>query len=300
LHGTQVPGPTVDQGRLGPTQRVCAVEAGVQADAADPARHEARVLAGRDAPAGAAAPREEEFAWPLARELQVGINCLASLLRQFESHRPAGLLLAHAGSVDRDALRRDVLDPEAHDVTAAELAVDGEIEHGKVAGAALEQQLAADRPDVLGPQRRLGAGQLSFVRRDVRSGRRSRFRNGLHSQPPTKWRLTIMRSPGSRSCLFLVTSVVLADHACGGKAQVYSEPTSPSASCRYRPSVEVTIEKLVQALICIVRRLAVVFHPVTEQGHAGLEFRVIEPVVRAGIDDELDGRPVLAPTGDLV
>jgi hypothetical protein len=65
--------------------------------------------------------------------------------------------------------------------------------------------------------------------------------------------------------------------------------------CRYRPSVEVAIEKLVQAVTCIVRCRAVVFHPVIKQGHAGLEVRVIESVVRAGIDNELDWRPVVAP-----
>ena len=66
------------------------------------------------------------------------------------------------------------------------------------------------------------------------------------------------------------------------------------------PSVEVAIEKLVQAVICVVRRLAVVFQPVTEQGPAGLEVRVIETMVRAGIDDQLDRRPVVAPAGDSI
>src|SRR6266436_4273106 len=70
--------------------------------------------------------------------------------------------------------------------------------------------------------------------------------------------------------------------------------------CRYRPSVEVAIEKLVQAVTCIVRCLAVLFHPVIKQGHAGLEVRVIESVVRAGIDNELDWRPVVAPAGDFI
>src|SRR5258708_23851698 len=70
--------------------------------------------------------------------------------------------------------------------------------------------------------------------------------------------------------------------------------------CRYRPSVEVAIEKLVQAVTCIVRCLAVVFHPVIKQGHAGLEVRVKESMVRAGIDNELDRRPVVAPAGDSI
>src|SRR6476620_1723661 len=65
-------------------------------------------------------------------------------------------------------------------------------------------------------------------------------------------------------------------------------------------SVEVEIEKLVQAVTCIVRCLAVVFYPVIKQGHAGLELRVIESVVRAGIDNELDWRPLVALAGDFI
>jgi putative ABC transport system substrate-binding protein len=59
----------------------------------------------------------------------------------------------------------------------------------------------------------------------------------------------------------------------------------------------VAIEKLMQAVSCIVRRSAVVFHPVTKQYRSGFEMRVIESVVRAGIDNELDWWPVVAPAG---
>jgi hypothetical protein len=52
-----------------------------------------------------------------------------------------------------------------------------------------------------------------------------------------------------------------------------------------------TIEKLVQAVTRIVRCLAVVFQPVTKQYRPGLEVRVIESMVRTGIDNELDSRP---------
>ena len=51
------------------------------------------------------------------------------------------------------------------------------------------------------------------------------------------------------------------------------------------PSVEVAIEKLVQAVTCIVRCLAVVFQPVIKHRPAGLEVLVIESMVRSGIDD---------------
>src|SRR5215510_3276357 len=66
------------------------------------------------------------------------------------------------------------------------------------------------------------------------------------------------------------------------------------------PSFEMAIEKLVQAASCIVRRLAVVFQPVIEHGPAGLEVRVIESMIRAGIDNQLERRSVLAPAGDFI
>jgi hypothetical protein len=65
------------------------------------------------------------------------------------------------------------------------------------------------------------------------------------------------------------------------------------------PSVEVAVEKLVQAVTCIVRCLAVVFQPVTKHRPAGLKVRVIESMVRAGIDDELDWRPIVAPAAAM-
>ena len=76
-------------------------------------------------------------------------------------------------------------------------------------------------------------------------------------------------------------------------------PTSASDPQKKSISVaaiglEVTIEELVQAVTCIVRCLAVVFHPVIKQGHAGLKVRVIESVVRAGIDNAFEWRPVVA------
>jgi hypothetical protein len=48
----------------------------------------------------------------------------------------------------------------------------------------------------------------------------------------------------------------------------------------------------------IVCRLAVVFQPVTKQGPAGLEVRIIESVVSARIDNELYWRPVIAPASN--
>jgi hypothetical protein len=49
------------------------------------------------------------------------------------------------------------------DVTPSKLAVDREIEHGQVTFLAVHLQLGADRPYVLGLQRRPGADDFSLI-----------------------------------------------------------------------------------------------------------------------------------------
>src|ERR1700722_19232928 len=61
--------------------------------------------------------------------------------------------------------RSDILPPEGDDITAAELAIDCQIEHGEVANAAFDLELCPDRPNVFGSQRGLCPGQLSLVPR---------------------------------------------------------------------------------------------------------------------------------------
>jgi hypothetical protein len=70
---------------------VSAVEAGVQADAANRPRHETSILARRHASASAAAAQEEQLARPLAREVQVGIDRLGVCwpLNDFDKRRSA-------------------------------------------------------------------------------------------------------------------------------------------------------------------------------------------------------------------
>jgi hypothetical protein len=51
------------------------------------------------------------------------------LLAQFKSDRPPGFLLPDCCAIRRVAASGDILDPDGHDVTAAKLAVDRQIEH---------------------------------------------------------------------------------------------------------------------------------------------------------------------------
>jgi hypothetical protein len=78
------------------------------------------------------------------------------------SYRLPGLLPSHRRPADCIFVRRNVLDPESDDVASPQLAVDGQIEHRQVAGSSLDLQLAANGPDVFGPERRLRPDQLAL------------------------------------------------------------------------------------------------------------------------------------------
>src|SRR5262245_61099251 len=110
-----------------------------------------------------------------------------------------------------------------------------------------------------------------------------------------------LRRSSRRSIGLSFASIILTSRGCNPAlcwARVAGALRRVHEDCV--PSVEVAIEKLVQAVTCIVRCLAVVFQPVTKDGPAGLKLRVIETVVRAGIHNKLDWRPVVAPGGDFV
>src|SRR5262252_19471 len=98
-----------------------------------------------------AAAREQKVAGLLACRLEIVVDGLPRLIRQLELDRSARLPLADRRAVDRVAVRRNVLDLDGDNVAAAQLAVDRQIEHGEVSGAALDHQSGPNGPDVLWP-----------------------------------------------------------------------------------------------------------------------------------------------------
>src|SRR6266851_1540646 len=82
--------------------------------------------------------------------------------RSGQACRSSSDVLSHGAATP---LRRNILDHEADDIATSELAVDREIEHGKVALSSLGVQFGADRPDVLRAERRLRTDQLALVPR---------------------------------------------------------------------------------------------------------------------------------------
>src|SRR5215472_13111423 len=108
------------------------------------------------------------------------------------------------------------------------------------------------------------------------------------TRAPLPARLNMRRRISKRPCCTWPTSWCI----------ISANVQSISVAAIGTPSFEVAIEKLVQAAICIVSRLAVVFQPVIEHFPAGLQVLVIESMVCAGIDHQFDWRPVVAPADD--
>src|SRR6266851_4206197 len=95
----------------------------------------------------------------------VHFDALTGLFAQLESDRPAGFLLSDSSAIRRVSAGSDILDPDGDDITATQLAVDRQVEHGEVASAAFDLKFRPDRPDVFG--RNGGFAPVTFWRPDL-------------------------------------------------------------------------------------------------------------------------------------
>jgi hypothetical protein len=80
------------------------------------------------------------------------------LLLQLEPDGAPGLFLPYGRAIDGMAVWRHIFYFEADDIAAAELAVDRQIEHRKVALSPFDLQFGADRPNGLRSERRFCPG----------------------------------------------------------------------------------------------------------------------------------------------
>src|SRR5215467_6034624 len=161
LHGSQVTCASIDHGHFRPTQRMGAEQFGIETNAHEPIRKKSRILAGRDAPSCTTVAGEEEFTQLLSRDLQIVVDRFASLVRQLELDRTSRLLLPNRRPIDGVSPRGDIVHLKGNDITAAQLAVDGQVEHRQVSGATLYLQSRPYRPDVFRSERRLRTDQPS-------------------------------------------------------------------------------------------------------------------------------------------
>jgi hypothetical protein len=103
---------------------------------------------------------EPELTRFFVRRPDVSINRFARLLTQFKANGMSGFRLADGCPIDCHAVRCHVIDREADDVAASELAVDGKIEHCQVSDGTFDLELGPYRPDIIGSER--GANRSVF------------------------------------------------------------------------------------------------------------------------------------------
>ncbi len=84
---------------------------------------------------------KQELAGLPAGQPQVLVDRLPRLVGEFEPHRSARLSLANRRTIERIAVRCHVIDADGDNVTAAQLAVDRQVEQRKIARARLYLEL---------------------------------------------------------------------------------------------------------------------------------------------------------------
>src|ERR1051326_18814 len=87
----------------------------------------------------------------------------SGLLGDLELHRSARFLLNDRRAGADATANTDIVNPQPHEITTSELAVDREIEQREVAGSVLQLEPNSDRPHVLGLQGALLTNEASFV-----------------------------------------------------------------------------------------------------------------------------------------
>ena len=105
------------------------------------------------------------------------------MLAQLESNRPTGLLLAHCCPLKRISMRCHVFDFGGDNITAAQLAVDRQIENCQIPDSSKGLKLGSDRSHVLGTKRWLGSDEFALVP-GVGGGGKKSVLVMLHGQTP--------------------------------------------------------------------------------------------------------------------
>src|SRR6266568_384278 len=181
LNRSQVAGLLVDLGRLRPPHRMRTIGGAVKPGAFDPGMDDPCILPCREVRLRPEATWEEILSIPRVDLGKPGSDRGSGLFGDFELNRPARLFLNDGGAVWHPAASANIVDLQPHEVTASELAIDGEIEQSKVARPALQLKPDPDRPNVLGFERTLLPGQTAFVPGSILHDRLRRADHTLRS-----------------------------------------------------------------------------------------------------------------------
>ena len=159
LDRSQIAGLAVDLRGLGAAQRVRAVSRAVHPGAVDPAMHDARVLPGRQMWLVVDAARKDIEASICRAHVQPVLQRGSGLFRDLKLNGSAGLMLDNRRPVSHAAAGSYVIDPNADEIAAAQLAIDGEVEHRQIAFVALNLKSDTNGPDLFRPKGTDASGQ---------------------------------------------------------------------------------------------------------------------------------------------
>jgi hypothetical protein len=150
LDGPQVACASVDQGRLGSPEGMRGKPFWIKPNARHPIGKKSGVLTGAHGPALSTASGEQVLTGPCW--------LLSGSRRQLDGFDPSTRLhwsprlpLPHGCAIDCIAIRSNIIDLQGDNIATTELAVDGKIEQGEVAGSPFDQQPGPDRPNLVWP-----------------------------------------------------------------------------------------------------------------------------------------------------
>jgi hypothetical protein len=122
----------IDEHGFGSAQRVGAELGWIKPDAADPFMDQSGILPGGHYTHAITAAGGQELTGLSAGQSQIFVDRLSRLIGQFEPDGSTGLLLPHRRAIHRITAGCNIIDPNSDDVTAAQFAVDSEVEESKI------------------------------------------------------------------------------------------------------------------------------------------------------------------------
>ena len=168
LNRPEIPGPPVDQRRLGASHRMSAVGRLIKPNRARPGMNDPGILPSRKVRRRRHAARKEKLLRLQVGGRDPGSDRVPRLFGDLELHRPLGLLL-HDNRAWGDMTALDhIANAKPDQIAPAQFAVDSEVEQREFTGSMIQLQSNPDGPDLLQLQRGLLADQLPFVPRYCR------------------------------------------------------------------------------------------------------------------------------------
>jgi hypothetical protein len=142
---------------------MCAVGRTVEPRTLDPGMDDASVLPGREVRLGSETAREQVAPIPEFDLRQPVMDRGPSLLRDFELDWSPCLFLNHSATVPHPAAGAYVVDLQADEIAASELAVDRKVEQGEISFLALQLKPNPNCPDIFRLERALLPDQAALV-----------------------------------------------------------------------------------------------------------------------------------------